>query len=247
VPGLLDADTVPLSVGASILGGLASSRLDNVLVREDQTAVSVSASDSDFHRVGIFDITVDVKPGSDPAAVNARLDAVLADLIAHGPTEEEVARVATSYASRRIQGLEQVNGKASVLAELAWEPSVTAAHIGVTAHEGVISLTGHVKRFAEKHAAETAALRVRGVKAVADEIEVKLPFDVKRSDEDIARAAVDRLAWDSTIPLDSVKVAVQDGWVTLTGEVKKTDLPKVMQALSALQPKKIENKAKISK
>ena len=109
--------------------------------------------------------------------------------------------------------------KASVLAELAWDPSVTAAHIGVAAHEGVITLTGHVKRFAEKQGAQAAALRVKGVKAVADEIEVKLPFDVKRSDEDIARAAVDRLAWDSTIPLDSVKVAVQDGWVTLTGEV----------------------------
>lgn len=117
VPGLLDPDTVPLSVGASVLGGLASSRLDNELVREDQSAVSVSASLSDFHRVGIFDITVNVKPGQDPAAVEGRLDAILADLIANGPTEEEVARVATSYASRRIQSLEQVNGKASVLAE----------------------------------------------------------------------------------------------------------------------------------
>jgi len=117
VPGLLDADTVPLAVGASVLGGLASSRLDNELVRKDQSAVSVSASVSDFHRVGIFDIEVNVKPGQDPAAVNARLDAIVADLIANGPTAEEVARVATSYASTRIQSLEQVNGKASVLAE----------------------------------------------------------------------------------------------------------------------------------
>lgn len=106
-----------------------------------------------------------------------------------------------------------------VLAELAWEPSVTAAHIGVTAREGVITLTGHVQRFAEKQGAQTAALRVRGVKAVAEEIEVKLPFDVKRSDEDIARAAIDRLAWDSTLPKDAIKVTVQNGWVTLTGEV----------------------------
>ncbi|MDI1326852.1 MAG: pitrilysin family protein [Brevundimonas sp.] len=117
VPGLLDEDTIPLSVGASVLGGLASSRLDNELVRGDQSAVSASASVSDFHRLGIFDISVDVKPGQDPAAVNARLDAILADLIANGPTNEEVARVATSYASRQIQSLEQVNGKASVLAE----------------------------------------------------------------------------------------------------------------------------------
>ena len=117
VPGLLDEDAVPLAVGASVLGGLASSRLDNELVREDQSAVSVSSSLSDFHRVGIFDITVNVKPGQDPAAVEARLDAILADLIANGPTEDEVERVATTYASRTIQRLEQVNGKASVLAE----------------------------------------------------------------------------------------------------------------------------------
>lgn len=117
VPGLNDDDTVPLSVGAAILGGLASSRLDNELIRKDQTAVSVSASDAAYHRIGIFEISVDVKPGGDVAAVNTRLDSILADLIANGPTEEEVARVATSYVSRRIQGLEQVNGKASVLAE----------------------------------------------------------------------------------------------------------------------------------
>jgi osmotically-inducible protein OsmY len=107
----------------------------------------------------------------------------------------------------------------SVLAELAWEPSVTAAHIGVTARDGVITLLGHVQRFAEKQAAQSAALRVKGVKAVAEEIEVKLPDDVNRNDEDIARAAIDRLAWNSTLPKGAVKVAVQDGWVTLTGEV----------------------------
>jgi osmotically-inducible protein OsmY len=109
--------------------------------------------------------------------------------------------------------------KASVLAELAWEPSVTVAHIGVTARDGVITLSGHVERFAEKQAAQSAALRVKGVKGIAEEIEVKLPFDVKRSDDDIARAAIERLAWDSTLPKDAVKVTVQDGWVTLTGEV----------------------------
>ena len=109
--------------------------------------------------------------------------------------------------------------KDSVLAELAWEPSVTAAHIGVTARDGVVTLSGHVQRFAEKQGAQSAALRVKGVKAVAEEIEVKLPFDTIRSDDDIARAAIDRLSWDSTLPKDAVKVTVQDGWVTLTGEV----------------------------
>jgi osmotically-inducible protein OsmY len=109
--------------------------------------------------------------------------------------------------------------KESVLAELAWEPSVTAPHIGVTARDGVITLSGHVQRFAEKAAAQSAALRVKGVKAVAEEIEVKLPFDTVRGDEDIATAAIDRLDWDSTLPKDSIKVGVQKGWVTLTGEV----------------------------
>jgi osmotically-inducible protein OsmY len=103
--------------------------------------------------------------------------------------------------------------KTSVLAELAWEPSVTAAHIGVTARDGVITLSGHVQRFAEKQAAQSAVLRVKGVKAVAEDIEVKLPFETKRSDDEIAQAAVDRLAWDSTLPQDAVKVKVQDGWV----------------------------------
>jgi len=117
VPGLLSDDAVPLSVGAQVLGGLASSRLDNLLVREEQTAVSVSSSLSDFHRIGIFDISVDVKPGQDAAEVSRRLDAIISDFIAQGPTAEEVARVATRYASQRIQSLEQVNGKANVLAE----------------------------------------------------------------------------------------------------------------------------------
>lgn len=117
VPGLLSEDAVPLAVAAQVLGGLASSRLDNQLVRGEQSAVSVSASLSDFHRVGIFDISVNVKPGQDAAEVGRRLDAILADYIAQGPTEEEVARVATRYVSGRIQSLEQVNGKANVLAE----------------------------------------------------------------------------------------------------------------------------------
>ncbi|OYX58211.1 MAG: peptidase M16 [Brevundimonas subvibrioides] len=117
VPGLLSDDAVPLSVGAQVLGGLASSRLDNLLVRDEQTAVQVSSSLSDFHRIGIFDISVNVKPGVDAAEVGRRLDAIVADFIARGPTEEEVARVATRYVSGRIQSLEQVNGKANVLAE----------------------------------------------------------------------------------------------------------------------------------
>jgi zinc protease len=117
VPGLLSDDAVPLSVAAEVLGGLASSRLDNQLVRGEQVAVGASSSLQEFHRISIFDISVNVKPGQDAAAVSRELDAIVADFIAKGPTEEEVARVATRYVSGRIQSLEQVNGKANVLAE----------------------------------------------------------------------------------------------------------------------------------
>jgi osmotically-inducible protein OsmY len=107
----------------------------------------------------------------------------------------------------------------AVLAELKWEPSVTAAHIGVTANAGVVTLTGHVGSFAEKHAAEAAARRVKGVKAVAEEIEIRLPFETKRGDEEIAAAAASRLAWDVSVPSDAVKVKVEKGRITLTGQV----------------------------
>lgn len=109
--------------------------------------------------------------------------------------------------------------KKAVLDELSWEPSVNAAHIGVTAHAGIITLTGHVQNYMHKMGAERAASRVKGVKAVAEEIEVKLPFDIKRSDEDIAGAALNRLGWNSMVSDDRVKVKVQKGWVTLTGDV----------------------------
>jgi osmotically-inducible protein OsmY len=111
------------------------------------------------------------------------------------------------------------NLQQSVLEELNWEPSVTAAHIGVAANAGVVTLTGHVESFAQKHAAETAVRRVKGVKAVAEEIEVRLPYEKKRSDEEIAGAAIGRFEWDVSIPRDAIKVMVDAGWVTLTGEV----------------------------
>lgn len=107
----------------------------------------------------------------------------------------------------------------AVTDELSWEPSVVSAHIGVTAASGVVTLTGHVMTYAQKHAAETAARRVKGVKAVAEAIEVRLPFETKRTDEDIAAAAIDRMGWDVSIPRDAVQVKVENGWVTLTGQV----------------------------
>lgn len=107
----------------------------------------------------------------------------------------------------------------AVLAELTWEPSVNAAHIGVTAAEGVVTLSGHVETFIEKRAAEKATARVKGVKAVAEAIEVRLHASMKRPDDEIAKAAVDRLGWEVAVPRDQVKVKVENGWVTLTGQV----------------------------
>jgi osmotically-inducible protein OsmY len=112
------------------------------------------------------------------------------------------------------------NLQQAVAAELGWEPSITASHIGVTADDGVVTLSGLVNSFVQKHAAEDAARRVKGVRAVAEEIEVRLAFDGKRGDDDIAAAAVSRLAWDMSVPRDTIKVQVEKGWVTLTGTVE---------------------------
>lgn len=109
--------------------------------------------------------------------------------------------------------------KQDILAELAWEPSISADHIGVTAKEGVVTLTGHVESYWQKQAAERAASRVQGVKALAEELEIRLPFNIKRSDEEIAAAAVSRLSWDISVPKDAAKVKVEKGFVTLTGQV----------------------------
>lgn len=109
--------------------------------------------------------------------------------------------------------------QSNVLAELGWEPSLDAGHIGVSVHDGIVTLNGHVASFWQKFAAENAAGRVKGVKAVAEEIEVHLPFDVKRGDEEIAAAAIQRLSWDASVPRDAIKVRVEHGQVTLNGKV----------------------------
>ena len=106
------------------------------------------------------------------------------------------------------------------MAELKWEPSVDAAHIGVSVKDGVVTLSGHVSSYAEKFAAEKAAKRVHGVQAVVNEIGVKLPGSSERTDEDIAAAAVHALKWNLLVPADKIKVTVSKGWVKLEGEVE---------------------------
>ena len=107
----------------------------------------------------------------------------------------------------------------AVLDELEWTPAVTSNHIGVTANNGVVTLSGHVSSFWEKRAAEHAAQNIRGVKAVVEEIKVQLSSDATLSDEKIAELAVANLASDVSIPNDKIKVEVENGWVTLSGEV----------------------------
>ena len=87
------------------------------------------------------------------------------------------------------------------------------------AKNGVVTLTGHVSNYMQKHAAEKAAARVKGVKGVVEELKVNLLSGMVRSDENIANAALDRLAWDVSVPADAIKVKVESGWVTLTGKV----------------------------
>jgi osmotically-inducible protein OsmY len=106
-----------------------------------------------------------------------------------------------------------------VMNELKWEPSITAAEIGVGVRDGVVTLSGYVDSYWKKWAAERTAARVFGVKAVAEEIQVRLPGSLKRSDEDIGGAAANALEWNVAVPYDRVKLQVEHGVVTLSGEV----------------------------
>jgi osmotically-inducible protein OsmY len=106
-----------------------------------------------------------------------------------------------------------------VVNELKWDAEVEASEIGVAVSEGLVTLTGWVDRFGKKWAAERAVLRVRGVKAVANEIEVRLPAGDQRTDLDIAAAAAHALAWNTQVPGDAVQVTASNGLVTLRDEV----------------------------
>jgi osmotically-inducible protein OsmY len=107
-----------------------------------------------------------------------------------------------------------------VLEELKFEPSIREAEIGVAAKGGVVTLTGFVDSYVEKFSAEQTAERVGGVKAVADEIKVKLSGAHQRSDTDLAHAVVNALRWDIQVPDDHIKATVEDGWIALDGEVE---------------------------
>jgi osmotically-inducible protein OsmY len=103
--------------------------------------------------------------------------------------------------------------------ELRWDPSLDNNDIAVAVRDGVATLAGYVKSYLDKWHAERVASRVKGVKAIANDLNVKLPSSSERSDPDIARAAVDALKWNIAVPADRIKVKVDKGWVTLEGDV----------------------------
>jgi osmotically-inducible protein OsmY len=129
--------------------------------------------------------------------------------------------------------------QSDVLGELRFEPRVQPNEIGVSVKDGVVTLTGYVDSYLKKWSAEKAAHRVRGVKAVANDIEVKLPSSSERTDADIAKAAVQALEWDAFIPTDKIKVTVDKGWVTLDGEVdwqfQRLDADRVVRRLTGVK------------
>ena len=122
--------------------------------------------------------------------------------------------------------------------ELRWDPSIHAEEIGVTVKGEVVQLDGHVNSLYEKWAAESAALRVNNVRAVANEIKVEVLDSDKRSDADIAEAAMTQLEWNYSIP-DTVKVKVSNGWVTFEGTVgapyQKDEAERVLHALKGVK------------
>jgi osmotically-inducible protein OsmY len=107
-----------------------------------------------------------------------------------------------------------------VMNELQWEPTIEAAEIGVSVKDRVVTLSGHVDSFYKKSAAERAVWRVFGVQAVAEEIQVRLPGSLKRTDEELTRIASNALGWNVMVPRDRITVQVQDGLLTLRGEVE---------------------------
>lgn len=107
-----------------------------------------------------------------------------------------------------------------VINELKWDPCVNELQIKVNAEDGVVTLRGNAPHFFDKTMAEEIALGVGGVKTVANEIEVVLMNEYKKSDEEIAQAALDALKWDYTVPKKNIKVTVSKGWIKLTGETE---------------------------
>lgn len=107
-----------------------------------------------------------------------------------------------------------------VLDELKWDPRIDPEEVGVSVHDAIVTLSGFVASYAKKMAAAEAAHRVRGVTAVANDLEVRVPGFAERTDEDLARSVLQALEWGAHIPTEALEVTVADGWVTLNGDVQ---------------------------
>lgn len=106
-----------------------------------------------------------------------------------------------------------------VMEELSWEPMLNACEIGVSVRNGVVTLDGYVDSYAQKLAAERATKRIKDVRAVAEEIEVRIPSGRRKTDNEIAEVALFALEWDTAVPDQDIRLKVENGWLTLDGRV----------------------------
>jgi osmotically-inducible protein OsmY len=153
--------------------------------------------------------------------------------------------------------------KEDVLNELDWEPSIDATKVGVTCVNGVVTLSGYVNSFTEKLAAELATRRVLGVRAIVEKIEVKIGGVYKRTDQDIAQAALNNLRWRTDVPDEDIKLKVENGWITLEGTVQWNfqkeaaknaikdlagirGISNVIRVITTVEPNNIKEKIKIA-
>jgi osmotically-inducible protein OsmY len=126
-----------------------------------------------------------------------------------------------------------------VVDELRWDPALKDDDIAVAVREGVVTLAGYVPSYVDKWRAERIVERIRGVRAIVNDLEVRLPSSSERADPDIARAAVDALKWNISVPHDRIKVKVEKGWVTLEGDVdysyQREEAARVVRSLTGVK------------
>jgi osmotically-inducible protein OsmY len=126
-----------------------------------------------------------------------------------------------------------------VVDELKWDPTLGGAEIGVAAKDGVVTLSGQLDSYAKKYAAERAAERVAGVRAIAEDLTVKVASSFLRSDTEIAHAVVNALKWDVEVPDDRIKSKVENGWIWLEGDVEwqyqKTSAERAVRYLTGVR------------
>ena len=214
VPGVTAKDTAALDMAAKILGGLASSRLDNQLVREKKTAVGVSAYLQPHERVGEFTVEATVKPGVDPALVGKQLDSIIAEMVANGPTAEELQRAKTQDIAGTIRGLESVGGFGG--------KAVTLARGAVFAND---------PGFYKKELEEEAALTVADVKAAAKKWLSRPVFAFTLAPGKRDPYQESKLAKDSAVKGGGAHVtaAPKSAAASTTGGVDRSQLPPVGQ------------------